>query len=356
MPILLVRASLLAVLILPVLTGLALAAGAGAEGKALCWGLALDGYPITGSLLDTVEREVRLPPKIVVFFLQWPSTPQPTGFPGESLDAIWARGVVPCLTWEPMYYQDGREIAVSHGRILNGEYDVFLTSFAKAAKQWGKPLIIRFAHEMNLERYHWGTEREAYGPQSPEIYKRLFRYVVSVFRKAGASNVLWAFCPNSESLPNVSFDPQASWNEVAHYYPGDDVVDVLGADGYNWGTTQTKEQNGWDSHWRSFDQLFSSVVAQLRALSPTKPFLIFETATVSEGGDKELWIADAVRKAAEWNLQGLLWFHVRKEQDWRFHHGIGDAYPESLRSALTCSPTWLGPQHGGPAQHNRNRN
>lgn len=342
MPTLLMRASLCTLLILPLLAGKTGPVNAGSGKSPLCWGLALDGYPLTDARLESVEREVNLtPPQILVFFLQWPSNAKEMRFPLESLNAIEKRGAVPCITWEPMYYQDGREIAVSHERLLKGDYDSYLISFAKAAKDWRKPLIIRFAHEMNLARYHWGTDKEGYGPKSPQIYKRMFRYVVSAFRKAGASNVLWAFCPNAESLPNLSFDPGSSWNEVANYYPGSDYVDIIGADGYNWGNTQTREKDGWESRWRSFQDLFTSIFAQLRTLSPDKPFFVFETATVTEGGDKELWIREAVRVAGEWNMQGLIWFQVRKEQDWRFNRGVSELCAATVRSELTCSRQWL---------------
>lgn len=306
-----------------------------------CWGLALDGHPITSARLATVSKEVGLPLQIVVFFLQWPSAATEGKFPTESLNAIQTMGAMPCITWEPMYSENGREITISHERILGGDYDSYLTSFARAAGKWRKPLIIRFAHEMNLTRYHWGTDRESYGPRSPEIYKRMFRYVVSVFRKEGAFNVLWAFCPNADSLPDVSFDPEASWNEPGNYYPGGDVVDVVGADGYNWGTTQTREKNGWDSRWRSFDDLFHAVRARLRTLAQDKPFVIFETATVTEGGDKGLWIREAINTATEWRLEGIVWFHVQKEQDWRFHRGIDHSCVEIVRSRMHCPPKSL---------------
>ena len=58
---------------------------------------------------------------------------------------------------------------------------------------WGKPVIIRFAHEMNLNEYHWGTLEAEYGQKSPEIYIKMFRYVVQFFKDEKVDNVLWAF-------------------------------------------------------------------------------------------------------------------------------------------------------------------
>lgn len=299
---------------------LLLTAGALAAGSTSPYfGVALDGHPLTETRLETEEKNIGAQPDLVVFFLQWPpvSDPEAGVFPLESLQSIWNRGAVPCLTWEPMYFQGAHERAVPWRSILEGAYDSYLISFAEQARAWDKPLIIRLAHEMNIERYHWGTTKAAYGPESPTIYQRIFRYVVDLFNQAGAHNVQWAFCPNAESVPNHSYDPTACWNRVASYYPGNSYVDILGMDGYNWGNTQTKEENGWDSRWKSFRDIFGHLYCELRRLAPEKPIFVFETATVHVGGDRGLWLQEAAETLQSWGIKGLVWFQVEKEQDWR---------------------------------------
>ena len=309
----------------------------------LFFGVALDGCPITGERLQSVTDEIGLQPGIVVFFLQWP----PIGdqgvarFPGESLDAIWNMGAIPCLTWEPMYYSEGREIMVTCQDILNGAYDAYLMGFAKQSASWKRPFMIRFAHEMNIERYHWGTKKEGYGPESPHIYRRMFRYVATIFQKAGAQNVLWVFCPNSESVPNASYDPGASWNRIEDYYPGDKYVDVLGIDGYNWGTTQTRAKNGWDSQWKEFAAIFRPAWEKLRQLAPDKPIFVFETASVNQGGDKGLWIKNAFKTARAWKLNGLVWFQVKKEYDWRINSGEDVSYRDIPETTTSLPHQWI---------------
>jgi hypothetical protein len=305
------------------------------------WGAALDGYPITAAKLEKVEQELGFPPQIVLFYLQWPPLGEAGEFPQESLEAIWQRGAVPCLSWEPMYYQNHGEVTVLYQQIAAGQYDSYLSAFARKAAAWGKPFIIRFAHEMNLERYHWGTGKDQYGPQSPEIYQQMFRYVVDLFRKVGAHKVLWAFCPNAESLPNPAHSPAASWNRARNYYPGDDYVDILGMDGYNWGTTQTPQKNGWESSWRSFQDIFAPMYQELRSLSPHKPLLIFETASAREGGDKALWIKEAIPVLRSWQVQGLIWFQVSKEVDWRLNSGGDFSYLPLSRGQASAAPQWL---------------
>jgi len=128
----------LLVLLLPALGGVS-PERAGAADRSLCWGLALEGHPVTTGMIEAAEKEVGIPARIVVFFLQWPSNPEEGRFPGESLDAVRGKGAVPCITWEPMYYENGREITIPHQRILEGGYDAYLASFAKAAREWGGP-------------------------------------------------------------------------------------------------------------------------------------------------------------------------------------------------------------------------
>ena len=210
-----------------------------------------------------------------------------------------------------MYFKNGDEMVIPAHAILSGEYDVYIAAFAQEAAQWDKPLIIRFAHEMNLSRYHWGGTAAEYGPKSPALYRKMFRYVVDRFRGKDAGNVLWAFCPNAESVP------QEAWNTIAAYYPGGDVVDYFGIDGYNWGPTQNIEQHGWNSRWQTFKEIFSRAHSELRVLDASKPLLIFETASVDVGSSQSQWLADALETSRLLGIDGMVWFQADKENDWR---------------------------------------
>lgn len=288
------------------------------------WGAALDGYPLTPEILSGAAEEMQTPLQLAVFFMHWPSAGSGGDFPGSSLDAVWGSGALPCITWEPFILRDGREEMIPHAEFTGGGHDRYISKFAAEAAAWGKPLIIRFAHEMNIERYHWGTTKAQYGPQSPEIYRGMYRHVVNIFKKSGAGNVLWAFCPNAESVPDAGYDPSAGWNRAAAYYPGDDLVDILGIDGYNWGTTQTLAENGWQSRWRSFESIFQAGFTELRSISAHKPIVVFETASATQGGDKSKWVREMLDTARRWSLAGVVWFQVHKEIDWRFRTGLDE--------------------------------
>ncbi|MGM0644927.1 MAG: glycoside hydrolase family 26 protein [Thermodesulfobacteriota bacterium] len=302
------------------------------------FGLTLQGLPLTQEQIRSEEAILGVPARMVTFYLQWPPTPQKGFFPQKSLDAIRKFGAVPCLTWEPMFHEQGRERMVPAEAILQGKYDPYLRAFAQSAADWDHPFILRFAHEMNLARYHWGTSRQEYGPESPHLYRKIFRYVVNIFREQGADNVLFAFCPNAESVPNANQDPAAAWNTIAAYYPGDEYVQVFGVDGYNWGRTQNKQTHGWTSSWRSFRDIFVPALRQLREIHDQKPLVIFETGSAREGGDRDQWLGNGLKVAQEWGIQGLSWFQVDKEVNWRLEWG--DIPQSGPRLRQLTAPGW----------------
>ncbi|MFZ5775899.1 MAG: glycoside hydrolase family 26 protein [Thermodesulfobacteriota bacterium] len=309
--------------------------------RGMLWGVGLEGNPLSDAQLNQAAEETGVRPGLVVFFLQWPADPGADNFPVASLDAIARQQALPCITWEPMHYQGGQETMIPAQQIVGGDYDRYLAAFARQAREWGRPVIIRFAHEMNTARYHWGTSRQEYGPASPAAYVAMFRHVVRVFRREGAHNVLWAFCPNAESIPHPLYDKGAGWNRAAAYFPGRGYVDVLGMDGYNWGTTRCQATHGWKSRWQSFAEIFSPLRDELTALAPDLPIVVFETASATEGGDKAAWLAQARQQAQLWGLAGISWFQVNKENDWRLQQGVGKEVVPLLGRDGVSAAQWL---------------
>lgn len=302
--------------------------------KPVPFGVALDGEA-TGPRLAELQETLEIPLGLVVIFIQWPEETSHDNFPAAQLAAIQAAGALPCLTWEPMVISNGEERAVSARQITDGTYDPYLRNFARRAAAFNQPLIMRFAHEMNLSRYHWGTTAEQYGPASPGLYRQMFRYVVNIFREEGADKVLFAFNPNAESVPSPQHEAGAQWNRPENYYPGDDVVDLLGMDGYNWGESRTMEEHGWESSFQSFADIFTPLYQSLRRLAPDKPIYVFETASVNLGGDKSAWVREAAATARSWGLAGLVWFDNDKEEDWRLLSGTTPEALQALRLMTT---------------------
>ncbi len=276
------------------------------------WGFGLEGYPILEPRIQELIQQTTLQPQLISFYLQWPKLPQDKQeSPTLTLESIWKYGAVPCMTWEPTN--------IPAEQILNGNYDIYITNMAQTIKSFAKPMMMRFAHEMNLKAYHWGTDKEHYDSHSPETYVKLFKYVVELFKKNQVINALWAFCPNVDSVP------PDKWNLVLSYYPGDDYVDLLGMDGYNWGTPS-----------RSFETIFTPIYNQLKKMSSEKPIIVFETATVGSSKEKIQWINEAIATSQKWKLQGIIWFQVNKEKDWRLLPTPNDDL-SSIRKATSSS-------------------
>lgn len=289
------------------------------------WGFDVDGFPVTEQMLTQLFNETGIEPQLIVFYQQWSDKNQKNVDQGllNSLAVIDQIHAIPCITWEPMLINGDKEQTIPYKDILEGHYDAYLASIVDQIKKYNKPVMIRFAHEMNLSRYHWGTSAEQFGADSSKIYISMYRYVVDYFRKNHVQNVLWVFCPNIDSIP------KESWNKASLYYPGDHYVDIFGMDGYNWGIDSelAKQRNlNWTSPWRSFEMLFSSLYHELKQLSPHKPIYVFEVASVQRKGKpaKSEWIKEAIETARKWGIKGIVWFQVNKEEDWKI-------YPNDLR-------------------------
>lgn len=309
---------------------------------ALCWGFAIDGFPVTPQKMVRMQTETGIHPQLIVFYLQWSKNPANAlqAAITTSLDTIWNEGAVPCLTWEPMTQSDQTEKMIPYGAILSGQYDAYILSLAATVKAWKKPMMIRLAQEMNIERYPWGTNKEEFGPHSAEIYIKLFRYVVDLFKTQHVENVFWVFCPNVDSIPNTE------WNAARNYYPGDQYIDILGMDGYNWNIDAklaASRHQTWTVPWRSFKEIFQPLYRELKAINPSKPIIVFETAAVEREGasQKILWIQEAMQTAQAWGLKGIVWFQVNKEEDWRINQNDDHAYLPFIPPAKPSLQSWL---------------
>lgn len=186
--------------------------------------------------------------------------------------------------------------------IIAGKNDTMIKQRAVAAKNLGKKLFLDFGAEMNGD---WSPWSGAENGKSADKYIAAYRHVHDLFVQNGATNVIWAFCPN------VTSEPVESWNEPLDYYPGDTYVDWMCVDGYNWGKSET-----WGM-WQSFQEVFADIYPALA--SKNKPIIIGEMASTELGGSKGEWISQIIPtlKRDFPLIKGLVWFDINKETDWR---------------------------------------
>ena len=195
-------------------------------------------------------------------------------------------------------------------------HDAYLAQEAAAARAFGKTLYIRPWAEMNADWSAFQPTTDAARPAGGTYAQFIaaWRYVVTYFRAHGATNVRWVFNPTT--------DTYAETTSVASIWPGAAYVDVLGLDGYNWGT-------GGIFRWRSFSQIYSTQYQRLVALAPTMPVWICEFGSkepaVSDGApidtvhSKSQWYADmfAYLRTTATHVTVAVMFDVRKERFWR---------------------------------------
>lgn len=197
----------------------------------------------------------------------------------DNLDEISSYGAIPLLRlmpWGEPYWESGYQPEYSLQKIIDGEFDTFLSSWADVVREYGKPVMVTFACEMNGDWFPWsgvfqgGGETRGYGdpqkPDGPERYVNAFRHIVTLFRNKGADNAIWYFQPNHISYPDED------WNSIDAYYPGDNYVDWIGLSVYG---AQTK-----NDEWITFEEAMEPAYNLLTSKFPEKPIMLCEWGVV----------------------------------------------------------------------------
>lgn len=245
------------------------------------------GLPQSFDGVDALESQLHYRFPIVSIYQAWGDRADEAEFPLRAVATIDRLGSVPMITWEP-WVKDfdpalrpnlpapaDREYA-SLAAIARGDYDFYVTSWAASAARYGKPVFLRFAHEMNDPyRYPWGPQNG----NRPDDFIAAWKHVHLIFQKMNATNVLWVWSPHI-SMP---------WFE--YYYPGPEWVDWVGTGILNYGDVAP-----W-SRWWTFHQIIEKAYPALRRLD--KPIMITEFGTLSSGGDATKWYDQAFRDLHE---------------------------------------------------------
>jgi beta-mannanase len=214
------------------------------------------------------------------------------------LSYIKSKGYNLHVAWEPFNPLETTQSVDYLAEIPTGRHDAYIREFVRELKNYPGQVMLRFAHEMNGDWYPWGLR--------PEEYKNAYRHIAGIVKEEGAGNVLLMWSINSESTDG----PISTVNK---YYPGADVVDVIGVDVYNYGTSQS-----W-SKWRTFREIFApSYDFLVRTYS--HPIVISELASAEIGGNKPDWIKETFANDLQnrfTKVDEVIWFNLLKETDWR---------------------------------------
>ncbi len=278
--------------------------------------------------LDATIQQIGRPLELVMFHTHWGTN---SGiFDPSLLQYVDERGGIPFITWEAWVpiYAGGVGVAdqptFSLANIVSGAFDTYIDSWATGLAAWGKPVLLRFGHEMNGDWYPWSAGANG---NTPEQFIEAWIYLHDRFTAAGAENVFWVWSP----FASAGDAEQGEIVPLDDVFPGDDYVDYVGASGFNWGDTpQPWGVAGWDT----FSDIFEGIYAELQELS-TRPVIIAETASAELGGSKADWITSAYLSEIPERfpaIEAVVWFNVLKETDWRI-----DSSVESLRAFVTAA-------------------
>ena len=290
-----ILATILAALV--IVLQILLAAPAAAAAHPLRFGVTTPSGPLSSQEISAVARTTGERPQMEMWYSDFR-----LAAPVAALNAVRQRGAEPVITWEPWSWGGGlTQPAYSLDRIRAGDFDGYLRNWATALRDWGHPVTIRLAHEMNGNWYPWA---EGVNGNDPGDYVAAWRHVHDVFTSVGALQVGWMWSPN---IPYPGSVP------LIGLYPGDAYVDVVALDGYNWGASRS-----W-STWTNPNALFGPGLEQMRTLAPGKPIVIAETASAEAGGNKAVWITALISYLdSQAGVTGFIWFQQNKEVDWRF--------------------------------------
>lgn len=280
-----------------------------APGRGVAIGVMPPAMPFGPGEIDAVRGLIGRTPAIVMWYQAWGDDPNWAAFQPDLFESVASRGATPLVTWEPRI-PDGHNADQPTYRLRNivrGDFDSYIDQWASGLAAFGRPVYLRFAHEMNGTWYPWGGNVNG---NSPRDYVAAWRYVHDRFTAAGAENVRWVWAPN------------ADWYEgqtpMAQLYPGDAYVDWLGLSGFNWGTTAYWEECDCTSQWQTFETLFGTSYETLVRIA-YKPIMIAEMGTAEEGGNKSDWIDGlATLLPQEFpRIRALVWFNADYQVDWR---------------------------------------
>jgi len=245
----------------------------------LLWGAYVGDGPTNLSDFETlVNKEVDL----YADFEGWDNA-----FPTHLSSSIGSKGKTLVIFWEPSFGYD---------QIINGSKDKYIEQFAKDAKSYGYPIILAPFDEMNLNEEAWG-----YGinKNTSQKFKTVWIHIHNIFTTNEASNIKFAITFNNESTPNIN------GNKMNDYYPGDNYVDYIGIDGFNFANNR-----------QTFSQIFDNAITEASTLG--KPMYILSTAS-EEVADKATWITDGLGTTIYKypNILGWVWFNKEVNSTWR---------------------------------------
>lgn len=199
-----------------------------------------------------------------------------------------SKGRIPFINWK---------FPSPWSSVADGSWDAWIASRADAFIAFDAPVYLTMHHEPENDTAAYGTAAE---------YVAAYRRVVDIFRSHGVTNVGFTW-----TMMAWSFNDR-SGVDIDAWYPGDDDVDFVAADGYNWSPGRT------GSGWTSFSTVFDD--ADAFAEQHAKPWIVAEYGVQEDpaaAGHKAGWFRDMLNTVKRWPaLKAVLYFDSTKAYRW----------------------------------------
>ena len=141
--------------------------------------------------------------------------------------------------------------------INDGDHDETIRKTAQAMAAFGHEFFMRYCWEMD------GDKRTE--PGAADEFVAAWIRIHDIFRAEGADNVVWVWCANANSFKHATRRGEWAWD----YYPGDEYVDWVSADGYNWGVSRRNDWGAGDrDRWRGFIEIYDEFMVWARSTGP----------------------------------------------------------------------------------------
>ncbi len=272
------------------------------------WGLTGQADAIKAEV-DAYEAAVGRPVAWVGFAHEWQTDGR--AFPTSVATSIKNRGATPLIFLNLRSFdiideeQEGQQVEPLYtlDAIVSGQFDSDLAAWADSAKSFESELIVDWGWEMNGDWATWNGIHNGGTTKGPRRFREAYRHIIELMRNRGANNIRWAFHINFPEYPDEL------WNAFENYYPGDDVIDIIGASIYS-------AQLPTDDFFPSFESLWDPAYSRLIKMAPKKPVFVFEFGATAGNslGNSATWADEA--------LAGILsgrWPAVRSFAWWNDH-------------------------------------
>jgi hypothetical protein len=246
-------------------------------------------------------------------------------------DYISVSGINNVLANYPQFMLTLEAGGLNLDQILAGQADAHFSRIGQSLASINHTIYIRLMHEMNGNWYSYSAVKVSDGERK---YRDAFRRAVVRMRAAGASNVKFVWCPNVRA-------PVWSSNPLRNFYPGDDVVDIFGLDGYAGFRPSTP---------LTFNLVFDAAVDEICAIHAYKPLWLCEwgmDAWDYSAAEKEQFF-DAARASLGTQrysrVKASLYFHSTQEgYRWRVDDPVAclDNYRGMINDSVYQSTSLL---------------